>query len=175
MILAAAPSTVPGLALPGAPMVHQRHRPRGRWELPDDGPFRLLVRPFIPGNPIGSADARGPNFLLVQMLDMEMSLVKRRRYRLEALSARWTVVGAFVLCGLGAAGCGSKTACTPCMRGYYPSDPSQNCSPCKVCPETVTDASPSNIVIWCQNGMSEPDAAHGEYGVDGSEPDNAGE
>jgi hypothetical protein len=97
---------------------------------------------------------------------MEMSLVKRRRYRFGALFARWMRVGAFLLCGLGAAACESENACTPCMRGYYPSDPSQNCSPCKVCPEIVTDASPSNIVIWCQNRASQPDAARGEAYMD---------
>jgi len=99
-------------------------------------------------------------------MDMKMGLVK---------SARWMKVGAFVLWCLGAGACESKTACTPCMRGYYPSDPSQNCSPCKACPEIVTEASPSNIVIWCQNRRSQPDAAHEEAGVDGSELDNAGE
>ena len=89
---------------------------------------------------------------------------------------RWLKMGVLLVWGLGAGACESKTACTPCMHGSYPSDPSQNCSPCKACPEVVTDASPSNIVIWCQNRASQPDASHGEvFGVDGPELDSAGQ
>ena len=107
---------------------------------------------------------------------MEICLVKTHKYRRPTFSVRWMVVGAFVLCGLGASGCGSESACTRCPNGSYPSDPAQHCSPCKACPERVTDASSSNILIWCHNGTSQPDAAQGEaHGEDGSALDGAGE
>lgn len=91
----------------------------------------------------------------------------------SAKPARWIKVGAFALWALGAGACESKTSCSPCMTGYYPSDPSQFCSSRRPCPEVVTDASASKIVIWCQDRPSQPDAARGEAGVDGLEPDNA--
>ena len=107
---------------------------------------------------------------------MKTCLVRKHRYRWATFSGRLMAVGAFVLCGLGVSGCGSETACTRCMNGFYPSDPAQACSQCKACPESVTDASPSNILIWCRNGTNQPDAAQGEvHGEDGPDLDSAGE
>jgi len=36
-------------------MVLEKWR-RGKWELADDGPYRLLVRSFIPANPVSWPD-----------------------------------------------------------------------------------------------------------------------
>jgi len=99
---------------------------------------------------------------------MQKSLVQKGWYQFGSLSSGLLGVGVFVLCGLVSGGCESTPACTRCINGYYPSDPSQECSACKACPEMVTDASPSNIAIWCQNTASRQDADTAEVSsVDG--------
>jgi hypothetical protein len=90
--------------------------------------------------------------------------MRKHRYRFRAWSSRWAGIWVLVLSGLGAAGCESKTACTPCGPGSYPSDPSEDCSECRACPDLVTDASPSNVTIWCRNGAGRHDASVGEAG-----------